>query len=163
LATGLLERTGPGGQPLSKHSVHAYMRAVNGFLRWSAAEGEEVKARAQLPKLPRRLIDILSREEIARMEDAAKAERDKLVVRLLADTGIRVGELVALRPADLIPQARSNFIKVQGKGAQERLVPVPPASSGAYSATQSASARGTRVPIGCSSVFDARRMATTPP
>jgi len=126
LATELLERKGPGGEPLSKHSVHAYMRAVNGFLRWSAAEGEEVKARAQLPKLPRRLIDVLNREEIGRMEDAAKAERDKLVVRLLADTGIRVGELVALRPSDLIPQARSNFIKVQGKGAQERLVPVPP-------------------------------------
>ena len=37
-----------------------------------------------------------------RLEDAAKTERDKLVVRVLADTGIRVGELATLRPTDLI-------------------------------------------------------------
>ena len=34
------------------------------------------------------------------LEDAASTERDKLVVRLLADTGIRLGELLALRPKE---------------------------------------------------------------
>jgi site-specific recombinase XerD len=44
----------------------------------------------------------------------------------LADTGIRVGELAGLRPPDLIVQGRNQYLKVQGKGARERLVPVPP-------------------------------------
>jgi integrase len=32
--------------------------------------------------------DVLTRAEIQAMEDAANNERDKLIVRLLADTGI---------------------------------------------------------------------------
>jgi integrase len=39
------------------------------------------------------VLDVLTREEIHRIEDAADTERDKLIVRVLADTGIRVGEL----------------------------------------------------------------------
>jgi site-specific recombinase XerD len=31
------------------------------------------------------------------MEDRAKAERHKLIIHVLGDTGIRVGELVKLR------------------------------------------------------------------
>ena len=126
LTNELLERTGPSGRPLSRHSVHAYMRAINHLISWAAGEGEEIKAKAPLPRLPKRLVDVLSRDEIARMEDVAKAERDKVVIRVLADTGIRVGELVALRPADLVTMTRGNFLKIQGKGARERLVPISP-------------------------------------
>ena len=61
------------------------------------------------------------------MEDAAQTERDKLVVRTLADTGIRVGELVALRLFDVQVQGRNQYLKIQGKGSRERLVPLPPA------------------------------------
>jgi integrase len=38
---------------------------------------------------------VLSRDEIRRLEDTANTERDKLVVRTLADTGLRLGELLA--------------------------------------------------------------------
>jgi integrase len=70
---------------------------------------------------------VLSREEIAAMEDAAQTERDKIIVRTLGDTGIRVGELVALRPPDLQVQGRNQYLKIRGKGSRERLVPLPPA------------------------------------
>jgi len=112
---------------LSEHSVHAYARAINHFLSWARKEGEQVGGKAQLPKLPQRLIDILSREEIESLEDAARTERDKLIVRLLADTGIRVGELVGLRTGSLLQRDRQYFLKVRGKGDKERLVPVSPA------------------------------------
>ncbi len=36
---------------------------------------------------------MLSREEIQRLEGAAGSERDELIIRLLADTGMRVGKL----------------------------------------------------------------------
>jgi integrase len=38
---------------------------------------------------------VLEREEINRIEQAAVTERDKLIVRVLADTGIRVGGCAA--------------------------------------------------------------------
>jgi integrase/recombinase XerD len=125
LSTWLLESGGRNGHPLSPHSVHSYSRAINHFLAWAKKEGETVEAKAQLPKLPKRLVEVLSREEIQRIEHAARTERDKLVIRLLADTGLRVGELLALRTSDLVEQNRNYYLHVRGKGAKDRLVPVP--------------------------------------
>lgn len=82
--------------------------------------------RAQAPKLPRRLLDVLSREEVARLEDAAKTERDKLIVRVLADAGLRVTELTGLRVTDLIERDRKAYLRVRGKADRERDVPVMP-------------------------------------
>src|SRR5579859_625406 len=72
LSSHLLEAGGRDGRPLARHSVHSYTRAINHFLSWAKAEGEKVEARAQLPKLPKKLVDVLAREEIQRMEDAAR-------------------------------------------------------------------------------------------
>ncbi len=49
------------------------------------------------PALFRPVRDILSRDEIERLEDTARTERDKLIIRVFGDTGTRVGELVRLR------------------------------------------------------------------
>jgi integrase len=73
------------------------MRAINSFLSWVRKEGEKVEARAPLPTIGRPVIDVLTPAEIQAMEDVADNERDKLIVRLLADTGIRVSELLGLR------------------------------------------------------------------
>src|SRR2546430_15307375 len=92
---------------------------------WAKREGETVEAKAQLPKLPTKLVEVVSREEIQRMEDAARTERDKLMVRVLADTGLRVDELLGLRTTDLVEQNRNYYLRVRGKGAKDRLVPAP--------------------------------------
>ena len=72
------------------------------------------------------MIEVLSRQEVKRIEDAADSERDKLIVRILADTGLRVGELVKLRQRELLERDRSWYLRVQGKGERERLVPMSP-------------------------------------
>jgi integrase/recombinase XerD len=79
------------------------------------------------------MLDVLSRGEIDRLEDAARAERDKVIVRLLADTGIRASELLGLRSGDLVERGRDRFVRVVGpsqgggaKGDKGRLVPVQP-------------------------------------
>lgn len=64
LSVSLLEEPGRRGRPLSRHSVHAYIRAVRGFLTWAQREGETVAARPALPRLPRRVIDVLDRDEV---------------------------------------------------------------------------------------------------
>jgi integrase/recombinase XerD len=125
LSTQLLTKGWTRGT-LTKATVHGYLRPVNQMLAWARGNGEEAgNGHAQLPKLPRRDIDVLSREEIDRLEDAARTERDKLMVRVLADTGVRVGELVKLTTSDLIERDRKYYLLVHGKGSKDRLVPVP--------------------------------------
>lgn len=112
------------GRLLSRDTVHSYLRPLRQLLKWAAAEGETVPATPKLPPLKRRLLEVLSLEEIDALEDAATIERDKLIIRLLADTGMRVGELVQLRFQDFRSRDRYHEIFVQGKGDRDRLVPI---------------------------------------
>ena len=125
LTSHLLDEGGKRG-PLSRHTVDTYVRNINLFLGWCQREGEIGEVRAQAPKVPKHVLDVLDRAEIDRLEDAARTERDKVIVRLLADSGIRAGEALGLTPADLVERGRDRFIRVRGKGAKERLVPVQP-------------------------------------
>ncbi len=126
LTTRLLDDGGRRGA-LSKFTVASYVRSINAFLSWARREGEVGEGvKAQAPRLPRRLLDVLSREEIGRLEDAARTERDKLIVRVLADAGLRVTELTGLRMNDLIERDRKVYLRVRGKGDRERDVPVMP-------------------------------------
>jgi integrase/recombinase XerD len=127
LGAGHLDGTrSRSGRPISKATVHSYMRAINSFLVWARAQGEGGTARGRLPSMRKRVLDTLSREEVQRLEDAAPTERDKLIVRVLADTGVRLGELLALRPDDVRLEGGKNVLKVLGKGDRERLVPIAP-------------------------------------
>jgi len=129
--TAKLLDTGGKRGPLSRASVRSYVRSVRVFLGWVAkADGgaATVGASPRLPKTERRMIDVLSREEIQHMENAAKTERDKLILRLLADCALRLGELLGLRVEDIWEPKRGEFaLKVRGKGSRDRLVPVAPA------------------------------------
>lgn len=132
LVAGLLEgSTSRSGRPLAKESADSYARVINTFLGWLRGQDADApRARAQRQRLPRRIVDTLSREEIARLEEAAPNERDKLMIRILADTGIRIGELLALTTASVKVDGRRQFLKVRGKGDRERLVPIQPGLAG---------------------------------
>lgn len=123
LAAELNEKGGARG-PLSKSSIWTYLKAINRFLAWAKEEGEGTGAKAPVPRLTQKVIEVLSRDEIKRMEDAAQSSRDELIVRILGDTGLRVGELVALRTSDLRQESRQYTLRVRGKGGRERLVPI---------------------------------------
>ncbi len=130
-AAGLYERGGERKTELSPNTVSSYLRSINSFLAWAHSEGEAVTAKAALPKTPQRIVETLAREEIAAMDKAGN-ERDALIVRLLADTGLRAGELVGLTVADVIEHDRTDYVRVLGqsqgggaKGDKARLVPLP--------------------------------------
>src|SRR5437879_11126699 len=46
----------------SPASVASYLRQINVFLRWCEREGEGSVATAQLPKVPKKLVQILTRD-----------------------------------------------------------------------------------------------------
>jgi site-specific recombinase XerD len=76
--------------------------------------------------VPRRLPIHLTLEEAEALLAAAAAgahpERDIAILRVMMQTGVRVGELIRLRVQDLDFRERTLFI--QGKGNRERLVPL---------------------------------------
>ena len=67
--------------------------------------------------------DILGEEEILKMISAAGNQRDKAIIAVLYDSGIRVGELLSLRIKDLQLNGELAHITVNGKTGM-RKVPI---------------------------------------
>ena len=128
--TRLLDEGGKRG-PLSRASVRSYVRSCRVFLAWVEKPengAATVGASPKLPKATRPMIDVLSRPEIQAMENTAASERDKLIIRILADCGLRLGELLTLRAGDINEEKRGEYaLTVHGKGSKDRKVPVTPA------------------------------------
>lgn len=79
------------------------------------------------PKIGRKLPDVLSIEEIDLLInsiDVSKPEgqRNRAMLESMYSCGLRVSELINLKISDLF--FNKNFIKVEGKGGKERLVPI---------------------------------------
>ena len=77
------------------------------------------------PKAPRRLPQVLSREEVTRLIAAAHSLTHRTMLMLLYSTGIRNAELRHLQVRDI--DSRRMLIHVRhGKGGRERYVPLSP-------------------------------------
>jgi len=112
-------------QQVQASTAWTYLRNIRLFLGWARSQGLEVETRLKLPRLDRRAWRVLERQEIQRLEESFQAERDRLIVRVLADTGMRPSELVSIRVGDVITQRREHQLLVRGKTG-ERLVPITP-------------------------------------
>lgn len=79
------------------------------------------------PKLPRKLPNVLSREEITAMLARPDTSdrlgfRDRAMLELLYACGLRVSELVSMNLADF--DAQVGLLRILGKGSKERHVPL---------------------------------------
>ncbi|PSH03608.1 MAG: recombinase XerC [Acidobacteria bacterium] len=115
---------------LSKASVARALSSVRSFFKWMGREHMIDSNPALLvsaPKLPKKLPRIPTMEEMnsvldAEMpQEAAFAERDRLILELLYGCGIRNSELTGINLNDV--QQGQGAILVRGKGKKERLVP----------------------------------------
>lgn len=118
------------GTRLAPDSVQQYARNLKSWASFLHAEGytsTNLLVRLRLPKVPVREPEVLSEEEIARVvaiynPATSTGLRNVLLVLILADSGLRLGELcnVTLDDVDL----ERGTIKVMGKGQRERTVHV---------------------------------------
>jgi integrase/recombinase XerD len=126
-----LERFVRGSAPgLSPRSVARQVAAVRGFYRFLVLNrhradnpADQLKAPKAWPALPRFLgledVDaLLSQPDVA----TAGGLRDRAMLELLYATGMRVSELIGVRPADL--HLDEEFLTCIGKGSKERLIPI---------------------------------------
>ncbi|MEI2272287.1 site-specific tyrosine recombinase XerD [Sphingobacterium sp. ML3W] len=81
----------------------------------------------QAPRLARKLPSVLSIHEIDQLIAAidlssTEGQRNKTIIEVLYGCGLRVSELVNLKISNLFLDVE--FIKVEGKGSKERLIPI---------------------------------------
>ena len=105
-------------------SVGAWLR----FLRRQGLYDRDLMSKVTMPRLPKRLPVFFRESETERLYDAGLfgddffGRRDRLMLRLLYETGIRRAELVGLRDGSVDLSALT--LKVRGKGDKERLIPI---------------------------------------
>lgn len=99
-------------------SIATRYRALRAFFNWY---DPAVFSGSHTPKSKKSVIRILSEEEIRRLISVVFG-RDKLLIMLYLDTGLRLSEALRLRRCDVF----SNYIIALGKGDKERIVPLSP-------------------------------------
>lgn len=115
---------------LAASSVERAASAVKGFHRFMLTD--EIArtlptADLPLPAKPRRLPDVISREDAARLLDqpfprTPAGLRDHAVLEVLYGCGLRASELVGLDERAVLLD--EGLLRVLGKGSKERVVPV---------------------------------------
>lgn len=100
------------------------------FYRFLLREGliaEDPTLRIDSPRLPRRLPDSLTEDEVEALLSEPDPElpielRDRAMLEILYGCGLRVSELTQLRVDQV--NLRQGVVRVSGKGGKERLVPL---------------------------------------
>jgi integrase/recombinase XerD len=109
---------------LSDSYIHSYARAIKTFVRFIYREGYiEKKIIFDMPKIAPKKLRVLSIKEIEKVVQACDTLRDKLIVYLCVDTGVRLSELCKINWGDLNIDAGSIIIR-EGKGRKFRVVGV---------------------------------------
>jgi integrase/recombinase XerD len=116
-----------GAEPATAQARHL---AVRRFSKWLAAEGElpaDPLDGMRPPKLDSKVVPVLSDDQLRALLRACEGRtlrdrRDEALVRLLAETGLRAGECVALRLDDVDVLGGTLLVR-RGKGGAGRLVP----------------------------------------
>jgi len=115
-------------QTAKKHSSKTQARLISGLRNvFEDYRKDNPLELTEAPKTPQRLPDVLSEEEIDKLLKAIdlnhpQGERNYTILETLYSCGLRVSELTSLRISDLFFE--EGFIKIEGKGSKERLVPV---------------------------------------
>jgi len=111
------------------YSYHAKYRALRAFLKWCVEQSYilENPLTFSPPKLPDTIKPAFTDDELRAIINACAGSlglRNKAMVLVLIDTGIRREELAKIKVADINIEAR--LISITGKGRKQRLIPISP-------------------------------------
>lgn len=120
-----LKKKGRAAASLSRCQVS--VRSFHQFLLRGRHTDSDPTFGMELPKLEKRLPQVLSIAEVERLLDAPlltspQGVRDKTMLEVLYATGIRVTELVSLDVDSVNTQL--GFLRCVGSGAKERIIPL---------------------------------------
>ncbi len=118
---------GFGLSPTSQARILSGIKTFYLFMSLEHDLLENPTALIETPRLARKIPDVLNIQEIEQLIDAIdlsapEGMRNKAMLEVLYGCGLRVSELVGLKVSNLFLDVE--FIKVEGKGSKERLVPI---------------------------------------
>jgi len=118
---------------LSSATIRGYAQTIKGFTQWLVREEYLEKdpfRKVAVPKADRKELEIVGDGEMVELLRAAARSpspaRDTALVWTFYGTGIRLSELTGLHREAMHLSKSGAYIKVRGKGAKERLVPLGP-------------------------------------
>jgi len=116
-----------GTSPRTQARVISGIKSFFKYLLLEEVIEKNPTALLEAPKIGRKLPDTLTVEEIDSLVKAIdsnkpEAQRNRAILETLYSCGLRVSELIDLRVSNL--HFRMGFIKINGKGNKERLIPV---------------------------------------
>lgn len=115
---------------LTAHSQARMLSGIKAFYKYLLLENEITEDPTELieaPRLPRKLPDVLSYDEIEQMLNAIdhstpEGTRNRAIIEVLYSSGLRVSELIGLQLTFCYFDI--GFIRILGKGDKVRLVPI---------------------------------------
>jgi integrase/recombinase XerC len=113
--------------PCTNGGKHSYFRALRCFYKWlySPKSGftlnpqENPILMVDAPKLEKKILPSLTVEQVNFLIDQVECVRDKAIISLFADSGLRLSELVSIKLENIDWSRR--LIKVWCKGSKEGL------------------------------------------
>lgn len=116
-----------GRKPRSTARLLSCLRQFYGHMLRQGRITEDPSSQVAAPKLGRSLPRTLTEPEVEALLQApdteeARGHRDRTMLELLYASGLRVTELVQLRPESL--SLTQGVVRITGKGGRERLVPI---------------------------------------
>src|SRR5436190_21127744 len=125
LAAGGEDR--PPVAPATLQRKVACLRSFYRHLRRQDLVTDDPTVHLRAPKQSRRLPQVLSRDEVARLLEAPRgteppALRDRALLELMYACGLRASEAISLEVGDVDLEA--GILRARGKGSKERLIPV---------------------------------------
>jgi integrase/recombinase XerD len=115
---------------LAAHSQARMLSGIKAFFKYLLLENEITEDPTELlesPRLPRKLPDVLSYEEIETMlaaidHSTPEGTRNRAIIEVLYSSGLRVSELTGLQLTHCYFDI--GFLRILGKGDKVRLVPI---------------------------------------
>jgi len=110
------------------HTINEFKKDLRMFFRWLHGENWPGLKVLRGEKKDKRKPDVLTEEEVSRMIEAAVNERDRAIIAVGYEAGLRIGELASLTWGNVIWTEWGAKIKVHGK-TSERVIPIVMAAS----------------------------------
>lgn len=116
-----------GRQGWSRSTRASYRAAVRSFYGWAVLTGRlDASPALALPPIgPVRPAPRPAPEDVYRRALVLADERVQLMLRLAADVGLRRGEVAQVHRRDLLRDLNGWSLVVHGKGARQRVIPLP--------------------------------------
>ena len=112
----------PGDRKLSPASINTYARAIRSFWSWLARRrviNNNPLADVPAPRFPKMVARIYTEDQMKCVLNLiVNRPRERAIVELFLDSGIRLSELTGLHIEDL--DLNSGTVRVMGKGSKER-------------------------------------------